>query len=96
MPTDDGSGLTITNASCQARPCCSPHHPEKPIDRTQWRPWPFPLQDSDLLAQRNDLESNITAGWEEDTDGGNQRPQKGNHRETLIILRHGCCPGMRL
>jgi len=54
MPTDDGFGSYDMQRVAPARPGTSQERPEKPIKTIQSRFGPFPLQDGDLLAKRED------------------------------------------
>jgi hypothetical protein len=53
------------------RPGGAQDRPEQPIQGALIGSWPLPFQDADLLAERQDFESNISAASEEDTRGGN-------------------------
>ena len=87
MPTDDGFGFYDMQRVAPARPCTSQERPEQPIKTIQSRFGPFPLQDGDLLAKREDFDRNISTTLEEDTGRGNQGQEKSNH---AIIISSRC------
>jgi hypothetical protein len=67
MPTHYRFGFDDYQRVPPARPRPSQDRPEEPIEGPQRRSWPFPLQDGDLLAKREDFDSDIGSGLEEDT-----------------------------
>jgi len=92
MPTHYRFGFDDYQRIAPARPARSQDHPEKPIERPQWRSWPFPLQHCDLLPKREDFDSNISTALEEDTGRGNQGQENRNHG---IIIYHSTQHGGR-
>jgi hypothetical protein len=43
--------------------------PEESVQAVQFWPWPFPLEDSDLLSKSENLKGGITSIAEEGSDG---------------------------
>jgi hypothetical protein len=79
VPTHDRFGLDDQYRIPPARPRRSQERPEEPIERAQWRPWPSPFQNGQLLAKGEDFESDITTGSEEEAGRANQGQEKRNH-----------------
>jgi len=71
MPAHHRFGFDNHQRIAPVRPGCAQDRPEQPIQRAESGSWPLPFQDADLLAERQDFESNISAASEEDTRGGN-------------------------
>src|SRR5690242_10382995 len=70
MPTHYRFGLDDYQRVAPAGPRCTQDRPEEPIERAQRRSWPFPLQDGELLAECDDLDSKLSTCLEVDTNRG--------------------------
>ncbi len=89
MPTHDRFGLDDQYRIAPARPRCSQERPEKSIERAQWRSWPSPFQDGQLLSKGEDFESDISMGLEEDAGRADQGEEKRNGLTTMIAHHRG-------
>jgi hypothetical protein len=79
MPTNYRFGLDDYQREAPARPDCSQHRPEEPIERTQRRSRPFPLQDGKLVTECDDFDSKVSTCLEEDTNRGTHGEENRNH-----------------
>jgi hypothetical protein len=84
LQTDDRFRLDNYQRILPARPSHPQDRPEEPIQRAQRRPGLFPLQDSHLLAKREDFDSDVSAALEKDAGGGNQGEDEWQHG--LLVL----------
>jgi hypothetical protein len=84
MPADDRFRLHEHKHVFPTPPSLLQHGPEQPVESVQRRPGPFPLQDGQLRAKREDLERNFGAAAEEDAGGGKQC------EDDSLAVRH--CP----
>src|SRR5690349_6892009 len=87
MPTYYRFGLDDYQRVAPAGPRCAQDRPEEPIERAQRRSRPFPLHDGELVAERDDFDSNVSTCLEEDPNRGGERDENRNHGITAIIAR---------
>jgi hypothetical protein len=66
-----------------SRPNTPQNDPKDPIDATQHWSSTFPLQHSNLLAQREHLQRDIQAATKENPEGGENRPNFIDHKSAV-------------
>jgi hypothetical protein len=72
MPADDSFGLDDEKDAGPARSATAQGGPEQPVERAQYRPRSFPLENSHLLPQGKNFQGGVDATSEEDSDGGQE------------------------
>jgi hypothetical protein len=93
MPTDDGFWFHQEEDVGPARPDAVQGGPEESIEGVPLRPRSFPLENSDLLSQGENLEGAVAATAEEDADGSTEGEQRFQYELPLITWRNAVPTG---
>ena len=70
VPADDGLGFHDDQDLAPPAPATSKSRPEETVEGVHDGPWPFAFEDSDLLAEREDLKGHIASTAEKAADDG--------------------------
>ena len=92
MPADDRFGFDDHQHILPACPRLPQDGPEQPVQRAERRPGPPPLQDRDLLAQREDLQRGIVAAPEVGANGDEDCEHERDHGLTVVTRSNVLLP----
>jgi len=83
VPCDDRVRLDYEERVLPARSKPVECDPEQSVERVQRRPWPLPLEDRDLLSERNDLKRNSSARAKKDLNSREECEEIIAHEPSL-------------
>jgi len=87
MPGDDRGRLDDEESVCPTRPSLRNRSPEGSVDRSQPRPRRLPVQDRELLPQREVLENQARPWAQERAERSKDRCHDGQHDASLAAGR---------
>jgi hypothetical protein len=83
MQCDDGRWLHDCQNIRPSRPHIPQHDPKESIEATQHRSPTFPLQHSNLLPEREQLQRDVQATAKEHRQGGQDRTNYTDHKSAV-------------
>ena len=86
MPADDRLRLDDQKHISPAGPGVSQNRPEQAVQKVQRRPGPFPFEDAQLLAKRQDFQRHVGAAAEEGAGRSKQCEHEGKHGFTCFNM----------
>jgi hypothetical protein len=84
VPPDHGAWFDDDQHVFPLRPKPAEQNPEDSVMHSQRGFWMFSFEDGDLLSESEDLQGEVSAGPEKDSEGAKQSENEVDHETTVV------------